>query len=159
MKHLRTPRMDRCIGCQCCVLACARLVHKLHSWTTAGIHIRSSGGLTTGFEADVCVACEPAPCAQTCPTAALTQRKGGGVIVRHELCLRCGECAGVCPVKAIQMEQDSGLPYLCVHCGQCAPFCPYGCIEFTDDADRDAPDDAIPVPSVRIRKESGHAPN
>jgi Fe-S-cluster-containing dehydrogenase component len=28
MKIFTTPRMDRCIGCQSCALACARLVHK-----------------------------------------------------------------------------------------------------------------------------------
>ncbi len=51
MKILTTPRMERCIGCHSCSLACARLVHKRLSWDTAGIRIRSSGGLSTGFEA------------------------------------------------------------------------------------------------------------
>ncbi|MDR1855693.1 MAG: 4Fe-4S binding protein [Desulfovibrio sp.] len=157
MKHLKTPHMERCIGCQCCTMACARLVHKVHSWTTAGIRIRSSGGLTTGFEADVCVACDPAPCAAACPTAALTQRKGGGVTVRHDRCLRCGDCAKVCPVKAIQRDTDDGLPYLCLHCGQCVPFCAYGCIEFTDDDAGDAPDSALPVPSEPDAREGDHA--
>ena len=51
MKILTTPRMERCIGCHACSLACARLVHKRLSWDTAGIRILSSGGLSTGFEA------------------------------------------------------------------------------------------------------------
>ena len=49
MKILTTPRMERCIGCHSCSLACARLVHKRLSWDTAGIRIASSGGLSTGF--------------------------------------------------------------------------------------------------------------
>ena len=51
MKILTTPRMERCIGCHSCSLACARLVHQRLSWDTAGIRIASSGGLSTGFEA------------------------------------------------------------------------------------------------------------
>lgn len=124
--------MDRCIGCQCCSLACARLVHGRLSWRAAGIHIRSSGGLTTGFEADVCVACKPAPCAQVCPTACLVQRKDGGVKTDLSLCIKCGECAKVCPVKAIQLDATDGTPYLCIHCGRCIPFCPHDCLEMAD---------------------------
>ncbi len=95
MNILTTPRMERCIGCHSCSLACARLVHKRLSWDTAGIRIASSGGLSTGFEARVCLACDPAPCAEACPTGAYSQRKGGGVIVRKSLCIRCGECPGM----------------------------------------------------------------
>ncbi len=124
--------MERCIGCHSCSLACARLVHGLHSWIAAGIRIRSSGGLTTGFEADVCVACDPAPCARACPTGSLTQRRGGGVKVDRSLCIRCGFCAKVCPVQAIYMEPESALPFLCIHCGRCVPFCPHDCLALTD---------------------------
>lgn len=141
MKKLTAPRMDRCIGCHCCSLACARLVHHMHSWNHAGIHIRSSGGLTTGFEADVCVACDPAPCAQNCPTGALSQRKSGGVKVDHSLCVRCGTCAKVCPVQAVYLDPDGGLPYLCIHCGRCVPFCPHSCITLADIPGSVAPSD------------------
>ncbi len=47
-KILTTPRMERCIGCHSCSLACARLVNRRLSWDTAGIRIVSSGGLSTG---------------------------------------------------------------------------------------------------------------
>ena len=32
MKQLVATRMDRCIGCHSCSLACARAVHKCLSW-------------------------------------------------------------------------------------------------------------------------------
>jgi len=128
LKILTAPRMDRCIGCHSCSLACARLVHKNLSWNTAGIRIASSGGLSTGFEARTCLACEPAPCAAACPTGAYTQRKGGGVVVRKQLCIRCGECARACPVDAIYLAPDSE-PFVCIHCGRCVPFCPHDCLE------------------------------
>lgn len=132
MKVLRPNKMERCIGCHSCSLACARLVHKSLSWTNAGIRISSAGGLTTGFEARICVACNPAPCAVVCPTEALSQRKGGGVKVKHALCIQCGKCADACPVDAIHLGVDDGLPYLCIHCGRCVPFCPHGCISLED---------------------------
>ncbi len=133
--------MDRCIGCQCCSLACARLVHGQLSWRNAGIHIRSSGGLTTGFEADICVVCDPPPCAIACPTKALSPRKGGGVKYNKSLCIRCGACAPVCPVDAIQMDPADNLPYVCIHCGRCVPFCPHACIEMADISGEAAPDE------------------
>lgn len=128
MKILTTPRMERCIGCYSCALACARLVHRHLSWLTAGIRIRSAGGLSTGFNAVTCLACDPAPCAVACPTGAYVQRKGGGVKVSKKLCIRCGDCAAACPVDAIYLDSDSD-PFVCIHCGRCVAFCPHDCLE------------------------------
>lgn len=132
MKVLQAPRIERCIGCHSCSMACARLVHKHISWIEAGIRIHSAGGLSTGFEARICVACDPAPCAEVCPTRALTQRKGGGVRMSKKRCIRCGECAKVCPADAVHIGVDDGFPYLCIHCGQCVSFCPHSCLELKE---------------------------
>lgn len=131
MKKLIASRMERCIGCHSCSLACARLVHGRLSWETSGIRIASSGGLSTGFEARLCVACDPAPCAENCPTGALTQRKGGGVKVKKDLCIRCNACVRACPVAAVALDHDNR-PYICIHCGRCVPFCPHACLELIE---------------------------
>jgi Fe-S-cluster-containing hydrogenase component 2 len=104
------------------------LVHKRLSWLAAGIRIMSTGGMSTGFDARLCLACDPAPCVEACPTGAYAQRKGGGVIVKKNLCIRCGDCAHVCPVDAIYLD-NTGEPYVCIHCGRCVPFCPHDCLE------------------------------
>ena len=135
MKALRASRMERCIGCHSCSLACARLVHKVLSWNKAGIRIASSGGLTTGFEARLCLACDPAPCAAACPTGALSQRRGGGVIQKRNLCIRCGKCAEACPVEAIFLDHEVN-PYVCIHCGRCVAFCPHDCLELAELPER-----------------------
>lgn len=131
MKHLSTPRMDQCIGCQSCALACARLVHKKISWLTTGIRIHSSGGLSTGFVANRCLACDPPPCAAVCPTGAFTAKGGGGLIVKPNLCIQCGMCIVACPVDAICRDR-LGNVYVCVHCGQCVAFCPQNCLEMVE---------------------------
>lgn len=131
MQQLTTPRMDQCIGCQSCSLACARLLHRRLSWHTAGIRIRSSGGLSTGFVAIRCLACEPAPCAAACPTGSFRQRPGGGVVVKKKLCIRCGDCVAACPVDGVYRD-DQGEVFVCVHCGRCVEFCPQNCLEMQD---------------------------
>jgi Fe-S-cluster-containing hydrogenase component 2 len=131
MKQLTTPRMEQCIGCHSCSLACARLVYSSLSWNTAGIRIHTAGGLSTGFLAVTCLACLPAPCAAVCPTGALRGRPGGGVRYRRELCIQCGECLPACPVAAISADRQGHI-YLCIHCGQCVRFCPQDCLEMVD---------------------------
>ncbi len=131
MKQLITPRMDQCIGCHSCSLACARLVHKKVSWNSAGIRIHSSGGLSTGFVANRCLACDPAPCVQVCPTGAYSQRSGGGVIVKKKLCIECGKCVEACPVDAIYQDRQ-GAVYVCIQCGRCVAFCPQNCLEMRE---------------------------
>jgi len=134
MKILTTPRMDRCIGCHSCSLACARLVHRQISWSTSGIRIHSAGGLSTGFIAQVCLACLPAPCAIACPTGAFEQRPGGGVVVRKKKCIRCGNCVAACPVDAIYQDENGDV-YVCLHCGRCVDYCPHQCLELREAAD------------------------
>jgi Fe-S-cluster-containing dehydrogenase component len=134
MKTLRAPRMERCTGCNSCSLACARLVHKSLSWHSAGIRIASSGGIASGFEARLCIACNDAPCAARCPTGAMKQRPGGGVIFRRNVCIQCAQCADACPIDAIALDFDKH-PYVCVNCGQCVAFCPQGCLEMEELTD------------------------
>jgi len=145
---LRASQMERCIGCYSCSLACARLIHKSLSWQRSGIWIRTAGGLSSGFEAQVCLACDPAPCVQACPTEAFQQRSGGGVIIKRHACIRCGACAEACPVDAVYMDKDTGHPVVCIHCGRCIVFCPHSCLEMVEISKEDQHDTARGFPSV-----------
>lgn len=134
MKQLTAPRIDRCIGCHSCAIACARLIHQRLSWSSAGIRIHTAGGLSTGFMAVHCLACDPAPCVAACPTGAFSQRLGGGVVVRKKLCLQCGQCVEACPVDAVSVNRW-GEVFVCIHCGRCVEFCPQDCLELAEFGD------------------------
>ena len=134
MKSLTAPRMERCIGCHSCSLACGRLVHQSPLVGHGGHpHRPASGGLSTGFEAKTCLACDPAPCAEACPTGAYSQRKGGGVVVRKKLCIQLRGVreglSGGCHLSWIA----PGEPFVCIHCGRCVPFCPHDCLELNEE--------------------------
>lgn len=51
--------------------------------------------------------------------------------VNEKLCLRCGLCARICPVRVIKLSEASHLPHpgveaekLCINCGRCVDRCP-----------------------------------
>jgi formate hydrogenlyase subunit 6/NADH:ubiquinone oxidoreductase subunit I len=56
------------------------------------------------------------------------------VLVRKNLCIRCGECAKACPVDAIYLDPGRE-PFVCIHCGRCVPFCPHDCLEMSGAAE------------------------
>ena len=115
---------ERCVGCQCCMFACAR---RLGQGGLEGsyIGVRSNGGIRRGFLVVVCRACPDPPCSRVCPTDALRPREGGGVHLEPDLCIGCGNCARACPFGAIFWDQSQNKPQVCVYCGYCARHCPY----------------------------------
>ena len=124
VKRLSIIDIDRCVGCQLCVFACAR--REGHGGTAgARIDARSAGGMRRGFLVIVCRACDDPPCARACPTGALARRDGGGVRLAASLCTTCGACQTACPFGAIQSD-DNAKPLVCVYCGTCARYCPHG---------------------------------
>jgi len=115
---------ERCVGCQCCMFACARR-HEA-GLARACIGIRSAGGMERGFVVVVCRACEDPPCAKVCPDGALRRRRGGGVLLDPARCIGCGYCRQACVLGAVFWEDRINKPMICIHCGLCVQFCPHG---------------------------------
>ena len=123
-KRLAVFDMERCVGCQACMFACARRVGE-GGLASSCIGVRSRGGIRQGFLVVVCRACPNPPCARVCPTDALVMREGGGVRFKASLCVGCHNCAEACPYGAVFWNNQEDKPQICVFCGYCAPYCPY----------------------------------
>jgi len=123
-KRLSVMDVDRCVGCQACMFACARRFGQ-GGLAASCISVHSAGGFRKGFVVVVCRACPDPPCARVCPTDALQAREGGGVRFKSELCVNCRNCVEACPFGAVLWDGEANKPLICVYCGFCASYCPY----------------------------------
>ena len=94
---------ERCVGCQCCMFACARRHEP--GLAESCIGIESLGGMEKGFTVIVCRACDDPPCARVCPVDALRLRKGGGVLLDAAKCIGCGHCREACVLGAVYWDE------------------------------------------------------
>lgn len=130
--------MEKCIGCQSCMSACARRQGEAGLANTC-IGVKSVGGMARGFIAVVCIACDAPSCAKVCLTNALSPReKGGGVRFSASDCIGCGHCRDACLIKAIFWNTEINKPVICIHCGYCVKYCPHGVLKFEKEETRDA---------------------
>ena len=83
-------------------------------------------------------------CSSACPTGAIKKitleekqhTRIGLAKINRDLCINCGICTYKCPVKALNIEEDSNgdrmLKYnaaVCIGCGACQVSCPHNAIE------------------------------
>ena len=142
-RYLRPPGalpelgfLAACTRCGDCITACP---------VKAIVRAPTASGLAAGtpylnVQAQACIACADMPCANACPTEALTAPADGWAHYRlgtvefvPERCVtfkgvECQVCAKACPVgeRALAMDDD-GHPVLklegCVGCGSCVRAC------------------------------------
>lgn len=116
---------ERCVGCQSCMFACARIKNTVGLSKTC-ISVRSVGGLERGFIGIICRACDNPPCAKVCPTGALEPKVGQGVRLDIDRCIGCRYCCDACLIGAVFWDDEINKPMICNHCGYCTNFCPHG---------------------------------
>jgi Fe-S-cluster-containing hydrogenase component 2 len=84
----------------------------------------------------ICRHCEKAPCADICPTLAITKKKEtGAVIIENELCIQCRACVEACPFGAIYIDLDTIEVFKCDLCGGdplCVKHCTRGALRFLE---------------------------
>lgn len=104
---------ERCIGCMHCMFQCA-MSHLKHADLTAisgeflpKPRIRVYPARQNYAFPSKCRHCDPAPCLEACPSAAIV-RKNGVVLVEVDRCINCGMCAMVCPFGVIRFYVDWG---------------------------------------------------
>ena len=76
-------------------------------------------------------------------------REAGAVAVDDSVCIRCGECAAICPGEVLSLEGGrirvrADSPFGCLACGHCMMVCPKNCVRVTGRGL--SPDDLRPLP-------------
>ncbi len=146
---------ERCIGCKHCEIACAVEHSQSQNLYRAVfeeplpqplIHVEPGLHLNSSFP-NKCRHCDPAPCMQVCPTAAISRSEDLSeiVLVDGNKCILCGMCAMVCPFDVVtygrtwtvRLRKDVAIK--CDHCidrqregriPACAEACKVGALQF-----------------------------
>ncbi len=99
-----------CIGCQACMVACARVHEGLPTAALNDRDVPFHSRVTVVNAPEVTVAvqcrqCEDSPCARSCPVGAIVQ-KDAHIAVVKEKCIGCKSCVLACPFGAIKVRAD-----------------------------------------------------
>lgn len=118
---LKVTRPRDCTGCHMCEIACSAAHGLGYGLESARLCVRPS---RDGFRPVVCTQC--LKCVEACQRRALAvDAKLGFVLLDASKCNGCGDCAEVCPVEVVRMDQ--GKPVFCDLCGgipECEEWCP-----------------------------------
>lgn len=135
MAKILTVNTAKCTGCGTCELACSIKNTGEFNPSRSRIQVLS---LETDFAQMpiVCVQCYRPPCAEICPTEAITRDKTTGIVgVNAALCNGCRMCEDACPFGVIvfsELEQKAVKCELCHGDPQCVLFCPTQALEFRE---------------------------
>jgi carbon-monoxide dehydrogenase iron sulfur subunit len=121
-RHI-TVRIERCVGCHTCELACA-IAHSrsqdIETMIMQGenpgyrIHVEAYGPRSIPIS---CQHCEEAACALACPTGAVKRlAQGKPVLVEEERCIGCSMCVQACPFGVIALRPDGKAAFKCDLC-------------------------------------------
>ncbi len=120
MRNCLVIDLDRCSGCDSCVVAC-KYAHSLD----LGVCWNRVQQMESGTFPDVeqywlprqCQQCEDAPCLNVCPTGATYREDTYGiVIVDEEACIGCQLCMTACPYGARRFDEDKNVVEKCDCC-------------------------------------------
>lgn len=148
MKGMIVVKVDRCLGCKSCEIACAvehseskDLCQAIHE--TPAPQTRVSVYQGKDFVVPLqCRQCEDAPCMQICPTDALHRAdKDSPVVIDDDKCIGCKWCVLACPFGVIRLDEESRVIIKCDQCfdrlkrGEkpaCVSACPTGALDFKE---------------------------
>ncbi len=99
-----------CIGCQACMVACARaheqlptaILNERETPFHSRVSVINAPEVTVAVQ---CRQCEDSPCARSCPVGGIVQ-KDSHIAVLKEKCIGCKSCVLACPFGAIKIRED-----------------------------------------------------
>jgi anaerobic dimethyl sulfoxide reductase subunit B (iron-sulfur subunit) len=166
-----------CSNCKACQVACQdknnlspeirwRRVYQYGggSWVTKG-NVMVPNNVYTYSVSAACMHCEKPSCVEVCPTAAISKRADGVVLIDRNQCIGCRYCEWACPYGAPQFDEAAGVMTKCTFCddllaqGQnpaCVDACVMRCLksgELSDLRAQYGSVDAIePLPVAELTK-------
>ncbi|MBU2611434.1 MAG: dimethylsulfoxide reductase subunit B [Chloroflexi bacterium] len=142
-----------CTGCKVCQVACqdkndlpAGLLWRRvftyggGSWIKQG-ETMAPNNLFAYSVSTACQHCENPVCANVCPTAAISKRADGIVVIDAEKCIGCRYCQWACPYGAPQLNEEAKVMTKCDFCYDlqdqglnpaCVDACVMRCLDFGD---------------------------
>lgn len=143
MKRKFINNIDKCVGCNSCVMAC-----KNEYQTPPDLNYRKvypmnelEASPERNYISFACAHCESPACLENCPVAAYTKRADGVVIHEIGLCIGCKLCTVACPYGSPKYNKTSGKVFKCQLCYQrldagmlpsCVEACPVGALGMID---------------------------
>lgn len=140
-------RLDRCVGCLACEIACAVEHSATKSLFTAiGEKPVPRKRVYTEYILGqkiplLCRHCEDAPCVRVCRTDALSQDPVTRIVTLEEdKCIGCWMCAMVCPYGVIGRKAEERVGIKCDRCPDrdipaCVEACPTRALVYMEEAE------------------------
>jgi NADH oxidase (H2O2-forming) len=148
MNKIIACRVEHCLGCRSCEMACA-LVHSkskdVHEAVTESprperrvtVEVAGAHGLPLQ-----CRHCEDGLCQLVCPTGAIHRDEARGVtVVDEDLCIGCKLCTLMCPMGVLRIGEHNRATIKCDQCLErqaageepaCVAACPTHALRFID---------------------------
>lgn len=129
-------RLDKCMGCHSCELACA-VAHSAcrslygavneHPLPRPRVYVEAAASRKP--VPILCRHCEDAPCMHACIAGAIRRTEKGVVLTQSEKCIGCWTCVMVCPYGVIGRHIEEHKAYRCDRCPDrempaCVEACP-----------------------------------
>ena len=110
-KYAMIVDLDRCTGCQSCVIACKAQNKTTKGFFNTRIETREEGKFPKSFLRFIprqCNQCEEPPCVDACGNDATFKLTNGIVVTDWERCVGDGACVASCPYDARFLDPESG---------------------------------------------------
>jgi carbon-monoxide dehydrogenase iron sulfur subunit len=129
-------KIDRCVGCHTCEIACAVEHSTTKQLLTAiaeptrprkRLHVEAAATFNVPL---LCRHCEDAPCAAVCPTGATYRDEASRLVMQDpKKCIGCLLCVQACPFGMMWLRAESRITVKCDRCPErqrpaCVDACP-----------------------------------
>ena len=120
--------LEKCTGCQMCMLVCSGSHVGKFNPSEARINVEDVFPEPGEFRINYCKQCDEHPCVEACPAEAIKLNESLGIYyVDRDECTACGMCVEECPYDGIWLDPSGSYAIKCDLCGgtpQCIETCP-----------------------------------